>query len=446
MAAAPSSETIFAQASGAGRAGVAVFRLSGPAAGAVLRDLTGRDPPPARQARLAVLADGAGDPIDRGLVLWFPGPASFTGEDVVELHLHGGRAVASAITEALLALGLRPAEAGEFSRRAFTHGKLDLTQAEAIADLTAAETAAQRRQAWRQMDGALRRLYEGWRQRLLAGQAHLEAEIDFADEDLPRGVGAAARQALGDLATEMAGHLADGGRGERLRDGLSVAILGAPNVGKSSLLNRIAGRPAAIVSATAGTTRDVIEVHLDLGGYPVVLADTAGLREAVDAVEQEGVRRALARGDSADLRLVVLDGQALPAVDAGSLALLGQGSLAVINKRDLAAGGCPAEIGGQPVLAVSATTGEGLDGLLAALAGRAADILAGGEAPALTRARHRHALTEACHALRRAEQESLPELAAEDVRVAARAVGRITGRIDVEDMLDVIFRDFCIGK
>ena len=446
MAAAPSPETIFAQASGVGRAGVAVWRLSGPAAGPVLRRLTGRPLPAPRRARLAVLADAAGEPIDRALTLWFPAPASFTGEDVVELHCHGGRAVAAAITGALLGLGLRPAEAGEFSRRAFGHGKLDLTQAEAIADLTAAETAAQRRQAWRQMDGGLMRLYEGWRQGLLAAQAHLEAEIDFADEDLPAGVGSAARRALGDLAGEMESHLADGGRGERLRDGLSVAILGAPNVGKSSLLNRIAGRPAAIVSSLAGTTRDVIEVHLDLGGFPVILADTAGLREVADAVEADGVRRAQARAASADLRLVVLDGQALPALDGASLALLGEGSLVVVNKRDLTAGSWPAQIGGQPVLAVSAATGEGIDELLSGLAGRAAEMLAGGEAPALTRARHRLALSEACQALRRGRQEPLPELAAEDVRVAARAVGRITGRVDVEEMLDVIFRDFCIGK
>ncbi|HIJ61609.1 MAG TPA: tRNA uridine-5-carboxymethylaminomethyl(34) synthesis GTPase MnmE [Rhodospirillaceae bacterium] len=446
MAAAPSPDTIFAQASGIGRAGVAVWRLSGPEAGAALRHLTGRALPPPRQARLAVLADAGGQPLDRGLVLWFPAPASFTGEDVVELHSHGGRAVAAAITEALLGQGLRPAEAGEFSRRAFAHGKLDLTQAEAIADLTAAETEAQRRQAWRQMDGALMRLYEDWRRRLLAAQAHLEAEIDFADEDLPAGVGSAARRALGELAGEMEAHLADGGRGERLRDGLSVAILGAPNVGKSSLLNRIAGRPAAIVSSTAGTTRDVIEVHLDLAGFPVILADTAGLREVADAVEAEGVRRAQARAGSADLRLVVLDGQALPALDATSLALLGEGSLAVVNKRDLAGGDWPETIGGQPVLAVSAATGEGIDGLLVALAGQAAAILAGGEAPALTRARHRLALAEATQALRQGQQEPLPELAAEDVRVAARAVGRITGRVDVEEMLDVIFRDFCIGK
>jgi tRNA modification GTPase len=440
-------DTIFALASGAGRAGVAVYRLSGPLSGQALRSLSGRPLPEPRRARRVRLSNAAGETIDDGLALWFPAPASFTGEDVAELQLHGGRAVAQALAQALVELGLRPAEPGEFSRRAFTAGKLDLTQAEAIADLVAAETAAQRRQALRQMDGALARLYDDWRGRLLRAQAHMEAEIDFADEDLPGTLGAAAKEQVARLAEEIAAHLADDRRGERLRDGLSVAILGAPNVGKSSLLNRIAGREAAIVSATAGTTRDVIEVHLDLAGYPVILADTAGLREAAEAIEEEGVRRARARAEAADLRLIVFDATCLPRVDAASLALVDERTVVVVNKCDInGARPLPDGLADRPRCMVSATTGEGLDELLAALTRRAGHVLEGSGGPALTRARHRHALEEAQAALRRVSAAPLPELAAEDVRVAARALGRITGRVDVEEMLDVIFREFCIGK
>lgn len=441
-----SSSTIFALASGAGRAGIAVYRLSGPLAGDVLCRLTARPLPAPRLAARRRLVDGQGAVIDDGLVVWFPGPASFTGEDVVELHLHGGRAIAAALTEALLALGLRPAEPGEFSRRAFEAGKLDLTQAEAIADLVAAETAAQRRQALAQMDGALARLYDGWRERLLRCQAHLEAEIDFAEEDLPGGLAEGARRAVEALADEMAGHLADGRRGERLRDGLSIAILGAPNVGKSSLLNRIAGREAAIVSSLAGTTRDVIEIHLDLAGFPVVLADTAGLRDTAEAIEEEGVRRARRRAETADLRLVLFDGADLPVLDQASLALVDGRTIPVVNKADALREAVPSEIEGQRVMAVSAHSGEGVDALLAVLADRAAALLETGGAPAMTRARHRVALEEAEAALRRALIAALPELAAEDVRVATRALGRITGRVDVEEMLDIIFSEFCIGK
>lgn len=438
--------TIFALASGAGRAGVAVFRLSGPDAGRALQMLSGRALPAPRRACRCLLRNVTGEPLDDGLVLWFPGPASFTGDDVVELHLHGGRAVAQGITDALVALGLRPAEPGEFSRRAFEAGKLDLTQAEAIADLVDADTAAQRRQALSQMGGALGRLYEDWRGRLLRAQAHVEAEIDFSDEDLPGGLGLAASRALQEVAAEISTHLADGGRGERLRDGLHVAIVGAPNVGKSSLLNCLAGRDVAIVSATAGTTRDVLEVHLDLGGYPVTLADTAGLRDTTEEIEREGVRRARLRADHADLRLVVFDGTCLPQLDPDSVAMIDDASLVVVNKVDCVVAGCPRAVGGQPVLGVSAATGAGVERLLAALQERAGAVLDGGGAPAVTRARHRAALQEAVTAIGRARVASLPELAAEDVRLAVRAIGRITGRVDVEDMLDLVFSEFCIGK
>lgn len=438
-------DTIFALASAPGRAGVQVVRLSGPRAGDALRRLAGRLPR-ARKAMLAAFRDPAtGEAFDRGLALWFPAPASFTGEDVAELHLHGGRAVLQAATAALAALGLRVAEPGEFSRRAFEHGKMDLTEAEAIADLVDAETAAQRRQALRQMDGELGRMYEGWRARLTRALAHIEADIDFPDEDLPAGVATAMRPELSALAAEIAAHLDDAGRGERLRDGIAIAILGAPNAGKSSLLNAIARRDVAIVSAQAGTTRDVIEVQLDLDGYPVTLADTAGLRETLDAVESEGIRRALDRAAKADLKLLVFDAARWPDLDATTAALLDADAIPVLNKIDAAPVASPM-LDGRPLLAVSAATGAGLPDLLRRLAEAVGRRYAPGAAPALTRARHRAALEDCRAALVRALEAGLPELAAEDVRLAARALGRITGRVDVEDLLDVIFRDFCIGK
>ena len=438
--------TIFALASGGGRAALSVYRLSGPQAGAALQALTGSDLPRPRLASLRVLRDWQGREIDKGLVLWIPGPASFTGEDVVELHLHGGRAVSQAIASALLDLGLRPAEPGDFTRRAFEAGKMDLTQAEAIADLVDADTAAQRRQALAQLEGSLGRLYEDWRAELLRGQAHLEAAIDFAEEDLPADLIVSSKAALCDLADRIKAHLADGGRGERLRDGLRVVLLGAPNAGKSSLLNLLTGRDAAIVSSTAGSTRDVIEVSLDLGGYPLLLADTAGLRDGTEDIEREGVRRARERADAADIKLIVLDGAIWPELDPESLELLDGRCLLLLNKADLVREPVPDRLLDYSVIAVSALTGRGIDDLLERLTASAEDRMAGDGAPALTRARHRTALIDAEAALRRAQQQTLPELVAEDVRVAARAIGRITGRVDVEAMLDIIFREFCIGK
>jgi tRNA modification GTPase len=441
-----SPDTIFALASGSGRAAVSLVRVSGPGAGPVLQALGGRALPPPRAAVLRALHDPAtGELLDRALCLWFPGPASFTGEDVVELHLHGGRAVLQGVVSALSVLGCRPAEPGDFSRRAFDHGKLDLTEVEAIADLVDAETAMQRRQALRQMDGALGRLYEDWRARLLRLLAHLEADLDFPDEDLPEGLAAALARALESLKLEISRHLQDGAAGQRLREGLSIALLGAPNAGKSSLLNALAGRDVAIVSARAGTTRDVIDVHLDLGGYPVTVADTAGLREAADEIESEGVRRALDRARRADLKLLVFDGAAWPAVDPATAALADDSSLIILSKGDLGVQGA-ASLLGRPCQTVSASTGAGMAELLGLLQREIAARYALPEAPALTRMRHRLALQDCVAALARALEAPLPELAAEDVRLAARSLGRITGRVDVEDLLDIIFRDFCIGK
>ena len=382
-----------------------------------------------------------GERLDDGLVLWFPAPRSVTGEDVAEFHLHGSRAVLAAVMQVLGRLGLRVAEPGEFTRRAFLNGKLDLVQAEAIADLAAAETEAQRRQALRQLNGELGDLYRGWSQRLTRTLAHLEAAIDFPDEDLPPEI---EDRILGEteaLITEVKRHLADGHRGERLRDGIMVAIIGPPNAGKSSLLNKISRREAAITSPVAGTTRDIVEVAIDLHGYPVVLADTAGLRDSEDVVEREGLRRALQRAEEAEIRLFVFDGQR-PDEARGAAAWPGPDTILVGNKIDLVRECCDLP---SAALRISALTGEGIDALLSALGERVAQTYRI-EAPILTRARHRQALEEASLSLRRASGAPLPELRAEDLRLALRSLGHITGAVDVEDLLDVIFRDFCIGK
>lgn len=503
------------------------MRLSGPETAGALAALASDLPPPRAARRRRLVDPDSGEPLDDALVLWFPAPRSFTGEDVAELHLHGSRAVLAAVMGALGRLGLRLAEPGEFTRRAFFNGKFDLTQAEAIADLAAAETEAQRRQALRQLDGELGGLYRDWAQRLTRTLAHLEAAIDFPDEDLPPAIEEQLTAEIDALAREIGRHLTDGHRGERLRDGIAVAIVGPPNAGKSSLLNRIARREAAITSPIPGTTRDIVEVAIDLAGYPVVLADTAGLREAVDPIEEEGLRRARRRAAEAEIRLFVYDALH-PADAAGAAAWPGPDTLLVANKIDLlemtplgssgergrdppppqpspacrgrkrggamvervqpkpvmpgldpgthettrGAADCgmgvdtygtnpwaegPRDRPGHAVKAgssasdpeapfpVSALTGKGLDALLKALGARIAATYQI-EAPVLTRARHRQALEDTAAALDRALAAQFPELRAEDLRLALRRLGHITGTVDVEDLLDVIFRDFCLGK
>jgi tRNA modification GTPase len=442
-------DTIFAPATAPGRAGIAVVRISGPATRQALAALSCPAPKPRHAARARFIDRASGEAIDDGLVLFFPAPASVTGEDVAELHLHGGRAIIEAVIAVLAAEpGLRLAEPGEFTRRAFEHGKLDLTEAEAVADLVAAETAAQRRQALRQLEGGLGQLYERWRQTLLRAAAHVEAAIDFPEEGLPETLDEGARAAVEGLIAEIDRHLADERRGEILRDGISVAILGPTNVGKSSLINALARRDVAITSAVAGTTRDVIEVRLDLAGYPVILADTAGLREARDAIEAEGVRRARARAAGADLTIVVLD-IAHPDSAAEVAMEIGAASLVVANKLDLVgARDRSAAMTRLPAATIplSTLTGEGLKLLLDRLATIVKERYAGTAGPVLTRSHHRAALSDCVAALRRSLAATQSELAAEDLRLAVRALGRITGRADVEDILDIIFRDFCIGK
>jgi tRNA modification GTPase len=449
---ASSSSTIFAPATGPGRAAIAIIRLSGPGCRDVCHRLTGRPTPPPRHAALRALSDPlTGETLDRGFVLWCPGPASVTREDILELHVHGGRAVVGGLLEALAGVpGLRPAEPGEFTKRAFLNGRLDLTAAEGLADLIEAETRSQARQALRQLDGELGRIYERWREQLVGALALLEAEIDFApEEEVPDGLIERVGPAIARLKAEIAGHLDDGRRGERLREGITVAVIGPPNAGKSSLVNRLARRDVAIVTARPGTTRDVLEVHLDFGGCPVTVLDTAGLREASDEIEAEGVRRARAGAERADLRLALFDGGAWPGIDPATYAMIDQDTVLTVNKADL--GGLPAapSIAGRPAQAISCLTGEGLDGLLGALSAAAARLAGAGGGPAITRSRHRAALHEALDGLERfcaAPPGTELALLAEELRWAARALGRITGRVAVEDVLDRIFSDFCIGK
>jgi tRNA modification GTPase len=435
------ADTIYALATGAAAGAVAVLRLSGPGTAEAVRRLAGGLPPP-RHASLRRLRAPDGETLDHSLVLWFPGPASYTGEDAAELHLHGGRSIIAGAIDALAVAGLRQAEPGEFTRRAFLHGKMDLTAAEAIADLIAAETAAQRRQALHQADGGLARLYGGWAERLARLLAHQEAAIEFAEDGLPTDLDAKARAGAGELRAEIEAHLADARRGELLREGLVFAIIGAPNAGKSSLLNALVGREAAIVSARAGTTRDIVEARLDLAGVPVTLSDTAGLREAADEIEAEGIKRAERRAHEAQLVITLFAADQPP--DSETLRWIGPEALVLVNKCDLAP--APAMIAGVPAIAISARQGTGLDALRDRLAEVALRLTGAGQGNQLTRPRHRAALTEASALLAEAEEASLAELTAEALRAALFALGRLTGRVGVEEILDIVFRDFCIGK
>lgn len=443
-------DTIYAPATAAGRAAVAVIRVSGPASGDAVRALTGNLPKP-RQAVLRTLRhDGVA--LDDALVLWFQGPASYTGEDAAEFHVHGGRAVVEALLSALSALGLRLAEPGEFTRRAFQHGKLDLAQAEAVGDLIDAETEGQRKQALGQLGGALGRRYDAWRDLLVQALAMLEAAVDFPDEELPEDVAARARPGLQTLKAEIVTALADVARGRRVRDGFRIALVGAPNAGKSTLLNALAERDAAIVTATPGTTRDVIEVALVLGGYKALLADTAGIRETADDIEAEGVRRARVWAEEADLRMWVVDAGEFHVKHSEHHEIVRRGDWLVINKTDLVEPAIVEAIRaetaamGLHVVALSARE-QGADPIRAALTDHVVQALSGAEFPAATRIRHAERLGEARAYLERALAETGDvELAAEDVRLASRALSRITGRIDPEDVLDRVFSSFCIGK
>ncbi|MDA9408972.1 tRNA uridine-5-carboxymethylaminomethyl(34) synthesis GTPase MnmE [Bradyrhizobium sp. CCBAU 45384] len=446
----PRDQTIFALSSGRPPSAIALVRVSGPQAALALTLLAGRLPTP-RQASRRVLRDGTGQPIDEAVVLWFPGPASATGEDVAEFHVHGGRAVLAALFTAIsLIPNTRAADRGEFTRRAFENGKLDLTEAEGLDDLIHADTDRQRRQALRQLQGLLGDRARDWRERIIEASALIEAGIDFSDEgDVPAELRAPAVEAIQALCDEIAKVLAAQGHSERLRDGLVVAIAGEPNVGKSTLMNQLARREVAIVSPYAGTTRDVIEVQLDLDGYPVTVIDTAGIRDTDDPVEQEGVRRARARADDADLVLWLVEGDRAADPDAVRLLRRSEegdrpdGSVWIVrNKIDLGGADSRGEF------AISASRGDGIAELVDALVKFASDFFGSTEGGMVTRTRQRDLLSQASDSLRRSLElvEEGEELAAEELRAAAYALGRLLGRVDVEDVLGVIFQKFCIGK
>jgi tRNA modification GTPase len=443
-----SGDTIFAQSSGHGRAGVAVIRVSGPNAGVVVERMASPRPKPRFAAFRTIAHPGSGEVLDQALVLWFPAPKSETGEDMAELQVHGGRAVVAGVFEAIGSIqGCRLAEPGEFARRAFENGKLDLTGVEGLADLIDAETAAQRRQALRQADGALARLYGGWRAELIEALALLEAAIDFSDEgDVARDAEAMSRERVMALRDAIARHLDDGHRGELVRDGFQVVLAGAPNSGKSSLLNALARRDVAIVSDEAGTTRDIIEVKLDLEGLPVVVSDTAGIREATGKVEQEGIRRALQRAGQADLVVWLIDASNAQGGDSVGMPDVGVDKLVVLSKADLVDAGRLPPVA--KTIRVSAVTGQGIDVLTGLLADAARARIGSDEAPALTQARHRCHLEQGLGSLRAAlaQPAGATELGAEDLRRAADALGRVTGAVDIEDVLDAVFGRFCIGK
>ena len=433
------TDTIFALATPPGRGAIAILRLSGAGVNAALTALGAGELTP-RMASLRTLKHD-NETLDQALVLRFPGPASYTGEDCAELHLHGGRAVIEAVASALTALGLRPAEPGEFTRRAFEHGRMDLAQAEAVADLIDAETRSQRTQALGQLDGALSRTYAQFRADLLTALALVEAEIDFPDEDVPDNLARSAGPILDRLIADLSRALADAARGERVRAGYRIVLIGETNAGKSSLFNALVAREAAIVTPVAGTTRDVLDAELIIAGYAVTLSDTAGLRLSEDVVEVEGVRRARARAEAADLRLWVRAPGDIPGEAA---ALIRPGDLTILTKADLGL----VTVEEPDTVIVSTRTGVGLAGLHDRIAARLMADLAGTDFPAVTRERHRRRLVEALAAVEagRAALAQGPEMAGDDLRRAAAALGRVTGAIGVEDILGEVFSTFCIGK
>ena len=445
------SDTIFALATPPGRSAIAVVRISGPLAHQAPALFGAPCPNPGRFS-VARLVDGEGRPIDEAMILAMAGPRSSTGEDVVEIHTHGSMAVTAAVLGILgRADGFRPASAGEFTHRMFANDKIDLLGTEALADLIESETDRQRLQAWRQLDGALYQPVTGWRKEMIRLGGQLEALIDFADEDLPSAVAAQLREDTAGLITAIGAILDDGHVGERLRSGVTVSLLGPVNAGKSTLLNVLAGREAAIVSDQAGTTRDIVTVRLEIDGVPVTLLDTAGVRDTGDGVEAEGVRRAVAAARQAHVSLIVIDASQPDwrAQLAPLREIAGLSHLVILNKCDLAGPSAPVDAAAEGAVAACLRDGSGCDEIVAGLRRIVVPANRDEGACIITRARHRIALEDTVAALRAAQAHDLamaPELAAEEYRRAADSLGRITGQIDVEDLLGSIFSSFCIGK
>ena len=452
-----SPATIFALSSASGKAGVSIIRVSGEHAwhslGVLLKGA--EDPAPRQTALRSVYNPQDNAVIDQVMLIGFQAPNSFTGEDVIEYHCHGSPAIIEELLDVLSNMeGHRMAGHGEFTRRAFDNGRLDLTEAEAVGDLIEAETKLQKEQALLQMGGALSTLYNGWAEDLTRALAYVETIIDFPDEDVPDTETAKAKPAIEKLNQHIQNHLNDDRRGERLRHGIQIAVIGAPNVGKSSLVNLLAQRDIAIVSDMAGTTRDIIEVPLNLGGYPILLCDTAGLRpdqigkKGQDKIESEGIQRALKKAKEADVRLLVFDGS-LEDIDQHTADLIDDSSIVVVNKSDLTESNKSAFHVKQDIKPVFISVKEetSIEALLSVLTAQIADkFKVSRETPSLTRQRHRQNLEECQQFLGNALEQTQPELMAQDLRFAVNALGRITGRVDVEDLLDVIFKDFCIGK
>jgi tRNA modification GTPase len=445
-----SSDTIFALATGMMKSAVAIIRISGPRTLEVVRAISKRDKFKPRQTSLTNISNPiTGEVIDQGLVLWFPGPNSFTGEDSAELQVHGSKVVIKLLLTALSQIeGMRMAEPGEFAKRAFVNGRMDLAEAEGLADLIDAETSMQHKQAIRQMKGEMSTLCEEWRSQLISALALVEAFIDFPDEDLPDYIVSELQETVGQLYNSISNKFNDNMVGERLREGLFIAIIGAPNVGKSSLLNALAKREVAIVSPIAGTTRDLIEVNLDIGGYPVTLCDTAGLRNSNDVIENEGIKRARERASTADCKIAMFDASILPELDKHTLELIDQNTIIIYNKVDIATiKDFPAlnTASTEPLL-ISTREQQGIEQVIASLTQLVDSIFSSIEAPVITRQRHRDNISTCLHHLEMFNLDKDIELAAEDLRLAARALGKITGKIDVETILDSIFSSFCIGK
>lgn len=437
-------DTILALATGSLHAATALIRISGNAA-STTANILGFKLQKQRLASVAILKDGERK-LDEALVIFFKGPRSYTGEDVMELHVHGGRAVIEAVINTLQKQGgFRIAEPGEFTKRAVLNGKMDLTKAEGINDLIQAETEAQRVQSFAQVDGALSEIAFGWREKAIKMAAHIEAYIDFPDEEIPESTLTSLGDEMGVLIRDIEKGLNDGRRGEILREGFRVAVIGPPNAGKSTLVNWLSKRPVSIISEQPGTTRDVLEASLDLGGYPVIIADTAGLRASTDPIENEGIKRAQEWAKTANTRLILLE----PSTEAGFLERLKPNpecDLVVLNKIDL----LPRDFKKEETLAISLKDEIGLDKLLNRLKKIASKRMVGEEPPVITRTRHREALQSCLNSIKSAKTALLlgeePEIVAEELRAATKSLGRVVGAVDVEDLLDVVFGDFCIGK